>query len=127
MRLLNRTAVTITGARPYDEWTQARDAAFAAANSARAAAGQAPELSVARTKAYGTAYLLPEFTEEVDLIEWVEENYSWIFEFQLAAWTEDESAWPKTRDLKTFREWFRIDIHSTVVDAGDDDIQGEDL
>ena len=46
---------------------------------------------------------------------------------QLGAWTEDEAAWPENRDLKTFREWFRIDIHSVVVDVADDDIEGEEL
>ena len=49
------------------------------------------------------------------------------FELQLAAWTEDESAWPATRDLKTFREWFRIDVHSVVVDVPDDEIEGEEI
>ena len=52
---------------------------------------------------------------------------AWLFEFQLSAWTEDESLWPADRDLKRFREWFRVDIHSVVVDAGDDDIEGEEL
>ena len=57
----------------------------------------------------------------------MEENAAWLFDFQLSAWTEDESAWPATRDLKTFKEWFRVDIHSVVVDVGDDDIEGEEL
>lgn len=116
MRLLNRTAVTIVGAQPYTDWTRARDADF-----------NKGALTVPRAKAYGSAFLLPEFDLEEDLQEWVEENFAWLFEFQLSAWTEDESAWPATRDLKTFREWFRVDIHSVVVDVGDDDIDGEEL
>ena len=52
---------------------------------------------------------------------------TWLFEFQLAAWTDDESSWPAARDLKTFRAWFRIDVHSVVVDVADDDIEGEEL
>jgi hypothetical protein len=116
MRLVNRTAVTIVGAAPYVQWTHARDADFAR-----------NQLIVARTKPFGTAYLLPEFEAEEDLQEWVEENFVWIFEFQLSTWTEDESAWPQVRDLTTFRQWFRVDLHSTVVDIGDDDIEGEEL
>jgi hypothetical protein len=116
MRVINRTAVTVLGARPYVDWTLARDADFAKG-----------KLTVARTKAYGSAFLLPEFEQEDDLQEWVEENYVWIFEFQLAAWTEDESAWPANRSLEMFRQWFRVDVHSTVVDVGDDDIEGEEL
>jgi hypothetical protein len=116
MRVLNRTAVTIVGAKPYTDWTLRQEA------DAHKGA-----LTVARAKTYGTAYLLPEFELEEDLQEWVEENATWLFEFQLAAWTEDESAWPAIRDLQTFRDWFRVDIHSVVVDVPDDDIEGEEL
>lgn len=116
MRVINRTAISVVAAEPYIDWTRTRDADF-----------NKGTLTVARAKPYGTAVLLPEFELEEDLQEWVEENATWLFEFQLSAWTEDESAWPPTRDLKTFREWFRIDIHSVVVDVADDDIEGEEL
>jgi hypothetical protein len=119
MRLINRTAVSVVGAGPYLEWTRARDAAFAPAK----------ELSVAvpRAKPFGSVYLLPEGIEEEDLLEWVEDNFAAIFESQLAAWTEDESAWPGARDLRTFRQWFRVDLHGTVVDIGEEEIEGEEL
>ena len=116
MRVVNRTAVSVVGVQPYVEWMRRveadRDKGL---------------LTVARPKAYGTAYLLPEFELEEDVQEWVEENAAWLFEFQLTSWTDDESTWPAVRDLATFREWFRIDIHAVVVDAGDDDIDGEEL
>src|SRR5687767_12889244 len=118
MRVVNRTAVTVIGAEPYLQWTRQRDSDFAKG---------ALVLSVPQTRSYGAAFLLPEFEQEEDLQEWVEENHAWLFEFQLSAWTEDESAWPPTRDLRTFREWFRIDVHDIVVDMGDDDIEGEEL
>ncbi len=84
-------------------------------------------LTVARAKPYGTAVLLPELELEEDVQEWVEENAAWLFEFQLAAWTDDETAWPARRDLQAFREWFRVDILSVVVDVADTDIEGEEL
>ena len=118
MRVVNRTAITITGAQPYLDWMRQTDADFAKG---------AVTVVVPRAKAYGSAFLLPEFNQEEDLQEWVEENAAWLFEFQLAAWTEDESVWPATRDLKVFREWFRIDIHNVVVDIPDDEIEGEEL
>lgn len=127
MRLLNRTAITVVAAQPYIDWTKARDTAFRTSSSVEAAARHTASLSVARTRSYGSAFLLPEFALEEDLQEWVEDNYAWIFEFQLAAWTDDESTWPAERDLKMFRGWFRIDIHSAVVDVADDDIEGEEL
>ena len=116
MRVVNRTAVTITGAQPFIDWMLDTDADF-----------NRGAITVPRVKAYGSAFLLPEFDLEEDLQEWVEENVAWLFDFQLSAWTENEEAWPGTRDLKTFRDWFRIDIHSVVVDVGDDDIEGEEL
>ena len=114
MRVVNRTAVTITGAQPFVDWMRDTDADF-----------NAGAITVPRAKAYGSAFLLPEFDLEEDLQEWVEDNVAWLFDFQLSAWTENEETWPEHRDLKTFREWFRIDIHSVVVDVADDDIEGD--
>ena len=116
MRVVNRTAISLIGEAPFVEWTLAND-------------GDANKgaLTVARAKPYGTVILLPEFELEEDIQEWVEENASWLFDLQLESWTDDESMWPEDRDLKTFREWFRVEIHSVVVDAGDDDIEGEEI
>ena len=116
MRVINRTAVTVVGAKPYLDWTLQQEADF-----------NRSALTVARAKTFGSAYLLPELELEEDVQEWIEENAEWLFEFQLAAWTADESTWPATRDLNAFREWFRVDIHSVVVDVADDDIEGEEL
>ena len=116
MRVVNRTAISLVGLTPFIEWTHANDA-----DTNRGS------LTVARAEPFGTAILLPEFELEEDILEWVEDNADWLFEFQLAAWTDDESLWPQNRDLKVFREWFRVDIHSAVIDAGDDDIEGEEL
>lgn len=116
MRVINRTAVTLVGKEPYQEWMRTRDADFAKNT-----------LTVARTKVHGACILLSEYDHEEDLLEWVEDNHGWLFEVQLAVWTEDESAWPSVRNLKTFREWFRVEIHNTVVDASDEEVEGEAL
>ena len=116
MRVINRTAVTLVGAKPYLDWTLEKEADF-----------NRGALTVARAKTYGTAFLLPELELEEDVQEWIEENAVMLFEFALSAWTDDESAWPASRDLKTFREWFRIDIHNVVIDVAADEIEGEEL
>ena len=116
MRVVNRTAITIMGAQPYIDWTLRTDADF-----------NKGSVTVARTKPYGSAFLMPEFDFEEDLLEWVEDNAPWLFEFQLSEWTDNEASWPQTRDLQTFREWFRIENHSVVVDVADDEIEGEEL
>ena len=40
-----------------------------------------------------------------------------------AGWFENLIEFPEA----TFCDWFRIDIHSVVVDVADDDIEGEEL
>ena len=82
MRVVNRTAVTITGAQPFIDWMRDTDADF-----------NQGAITVLRAKAYGSAFLLPEFDLEEDLQEWVEDNVAWLFEFQLSAWTENEASW----------------------------------
>jgi hypothetical protein len=116
MRVINRTAISVVAGPPYVEWTRQRDADV-----------DKGLLTVVRAQPYGSAFLLPEVELEEDVHEWVEDNAAWLFEFQLAAWTDDESLWPTTRDLKTFREWFRVDIHAVVVDVAEDEIEGEEL
>ncbi len=80
MRVVNRTAVTVVGDEPYLEWTRSRDADF-----------NKGQLTVVRTRPFGSAFLLPEVDFEEDLQEWVEENFAWMFEFQLSDWTSDET------------------------------------
>ena len=116
MQLINRTAVTLIGERPYVDWMRSQDG-----DANRGA------LTVVRARSYGSVFLLPEFELEEDLQEWVEENFAWLFEFQLSAWTDDESSWPPNRTLTMFREWFRLDIHNVVIDAADTDLEGEEL
>jgi hypothetical protein len=116
MRVINRIAVTVVGAQPYRDWTRQKPAD-----------SHEGGLTVVRANTFGSAFLLPELELEEDVHEWIEENAGWLFEFQLAAWTEDEASWPAVRDLRTFKEWFRVDIHSVVVDVADDEIEGEKL
>ena len=116
MRVVNRTAISLVGQTPFVEWTRGHDAD---ANKGT--------LTVARAKPYGTVVLLPEFEFEEDVQEWVEDNWSWLFELQLDAWTSDQSSWPAERDLRMFREWFRVDIHNIVVDVAEGDVEGEEL
>jgi hypothetical protein len=116
MRVINRTAVTVVGVQPYLDWTRQTESDV-----------NRGTLTVARARTYGSAYLLPELDLEEDVWEWVEENVVWLFEFQLSAWTEDESSWPSPRELEMFRNWFRVDIHNVVIDIGDEEIEGEEL
>ena len=53
----------------------------------------------------------------------IDEMYEKIFEMELGSWCDDRSLWPQDRSLKTFWEWFDVEIHSLVIDTLDEDIQ----
>jgi hypothetical protein len=127
MRVVNRTAITLAGQQPYLDWMHGRDQQFPPLERADQASRSAPALVVASARAYGAAILLPEFDNEADVLEWVEENHEWLFQMQLSAWTEDEDAWPQERDLTMFKAWFEVNIHTVVIDAADDEIEGEEV
>src|SRR5690349_8148625 len=63
-----------------------------------------------------TVYLIPEWNDENDNEAIIDEFFADLFENALWAWHTDESAWPTNRDLKTFRDWFKIEFHSIVKD-----------
>jgi hypothetical protein len=65
-----------------------------------------------------TAYLVPEF-EDDETRQVLEEFYSSIFEEELVSWSQEESDWPKNRDLTMFLEWFEVEFHSMVVDLAE--------
>jgi len=115
MRLINRTAVTLTGAQPYLDWMRQTDADF-----------NKGAITVAPAKTYGSAFLLPEFELEEDLQNGWRTTRLALRVSTLGVDRAGNVVASNPR-LKTFREWFRIDIHSVVVDVGDDDIEGEEL
>ncbi len=114
MRLLNRTAVTIRPKQPYLDW-------------ANSFTDGGPTLQVARAQTYGTAFLLPEAEFETEIEEWIAENATWLFEFQLSAWSDDEARWPADRGAKAFAAWFDVEIHDAVVDLAEADLETEEL
>jgi len=65
-----------------------------------------------------TAILIPEFVSKGEAIEYIEGMYEKIFESELESWMRDTKNWPKERNLEIFREWFDVEIHSVVMDAG---------
>ena len=63
-----------------------------------------------------TAYLTPEFEDDNELREFLEQDYHLLFEQELVGCNQDEDTWPIKRDFHTFLEWFDIEFHSIVLD-----------
>ena len=61
--------------------------------------------------------LIPEFDHESDAREWLRENCTRIFEFELAQWEEDEAAWPSDRSWEAFSVWFDVSFAPCVYDC----------
>ncbi len=65
-------------------------------------------------------YLISEVHEIEDGINIIDERYNEFFMLELASWTNDESLWPKDISLKTFWEYFDVEIHPTLIDMTDE-------
>ena len=111
MRVLNRTAVSITAKQPYIDWTRKHDAdaskgmltvRVASANRT-ARRSSCPNSRSRRTCRNGSR-----------------RTRRGCSSFSCPRGRKASRPGRKTRDFKTFREWFRIDIHSTVVDDAEE-------
>jgi len=70
-------------------------------------------------RADSTAYLVPAVEAEAELEEVLRECASEIFERELADWIQDSERWPAYRGYDEFREWFAVELATTVVDLDD--------
>lgn len=73
-----------------------------------------------------TVYLIPSFESDEEASEILAEVFSEVFERELWDWHTDSSAWPRKRDLATFREWFEVEMHSVVEDLCEDAIADDE-
>lgn len=68
-------------------------------------------------------FLMPPFTDPAELESYIAKNYRKIFVNCLVYWCEDMRLWPakKPEDLtiEMFREFFDLEMHSTVYDFND--------
>jgi hypothetical protein len=69
-----------------------------------------------------TVLMVPEVNEQEDGIAYVDEIADKVFEMELASWSQDEKHWPRSRNLKTFWEWFDVEIHTVLMDSVDQSI-----
>lgn len=65
----------------------------------------------------GRIYLIPEFEDSEELIEWLKKNYNPIFDNELYSWCTNEEYWPKDRTWEKFTGWLYISFQSMVMDS----------
>ena len=108
--MINRGVLIVRPKQPFLDWAAELDDS-----------GVLPDVDGEQT-----VYLIPSFEMPDEAQSILKKVYLEVFENELWDWHTDEAAWPKKRDLKTFREWFAIELHSVIEDLCDYEIIKED-
>ena len=81
------------------------------------------ELTLDNLRADCTVILIPEFNEPDAGVAYIDDIYEQLFAMGLSTWYDDESVWPTDRSLKAFWEWFDVEIHATVIDSQEGELE----
>lgn len=109
MYFVDRTAVVLKPSNRFLEWLKSIDANL-------------PDLTVEQLRTNCSVFLVPEFDEPEKVVAYFDERYQQIFEAELSGWEEDKSKWPNDLSLKTFWEFFDVEIHDMVLDMEEADL-----
>lgn len=76
-----------------------------------------------------TVYLISEADAFDDraVQDWIERNYMELFDTELEGWYTDLKLWPKSKTLKLFYEWFKVECHTVLIDTADDGIYDDEV
>jgi len=104
--MVNRAALILKAKQPFVQWVNESHPQ-----------DESPDLSLAEVNEDRTVYLIDDL-EADNLEEWIALNCESLFESELEDWYTDESTWPPNRDLELFKEWFAVECHTVLIDAG---------
>lgn len=107
--VINRMAVVIRPKRPYIEWANSLDGEVVFGED--------------DFREDCTALLIPVFEYNEDARSYVHENYEEIFEHELLSISVNPDDWPEDLTLALFLDWFTVEVHSIVMDIGEDPIR----
>lgn len=114
MYFVDRSVAVIKPKQPFADWlNQAPDNEL--------------ELSLESLRADCTVLLIPEFDEPEEGVAYLDEIADKLFEMELSTWYDDPAVWPTDRSLKAFWEWFDVEIHSTLIDTLDADLENSPI
>ncbi len=106
MRLVNRHVLIICPRQPMIDWV----------NKLTPDAEQI-KIPAPFDHDQASVYLIPEFEDVDDFLDWFNEAYAEFFEDELFEWSEDESLFPPNPTFETFNEWFTFSYQGLVLDA----------
>ena len=74
-----------------------------------------PDLTGNNTEVSKTkTYLIHEDIDDID--GWLKKNFRKIFDLELQLCHFNEKEWPQKRSYKMFKQWFQVEISSSVYD-----------
>ena len=112
-RMVNRGMLVVKAKEPFQEWVNSLEAHS--------------DFTIKEINDDCTAYLIPEFEDDVQRDRILKKVYADIFVEQLFDWCTDEDVWPQKRTLTLFKKWFELEFHSVVDDLGTDELYTEDF
>ena len=112
MKLVNKAAIVIKPKQPFINWANHFD-------------DDGPTLSLEDARHDPDVSLVDDLENELEKEKVVRKYYKTIFEHELEAWMTDENSWPVKRDLRTFLNWFDVDICSMVLNLARDPLWEE--
>jgi hypothetical protein len=114
VKLINRAVAVIKPRQRYVDWALSLP--------------DAPdELSLEDVRTDCTTILIPEYDTPDESEAFIAFIAPELFEAELDAWYRDRTSWLVDRDYGVFQEWFDVEIHSVVVDAGKNTIRRKDF
>lgn len=110
MYFVDRTAVVLKPTETFLNWLKQSDSDL-------------PDLTLAQLRSNCSVFLVPQFDEPEQAVAYFDERHREIFAAELSGWTVDEKDWPQNLDLQTFWQFFELEVHDTVLDLEDADLQ----
>jgi hypothetical protein len=104
---INRSALVLKPKKPFIDWIKNLDDQFEINEII-----EDPDI-----------YLLPDFEEVQQMVNWLKKNYDMIFIDQMNNWYTDETLWVTNRTFKLFKEWFDFSLHTMILDTAEQSIK----
>lgn len=106
---LNRTAIKIIPQKPFYDWVRYLY----------------PDHEDRDYNQDNNNYLVREMDSNEEAVRWLRKNFKFIFANELHDWNTDDENWPSNRNWKLFKDWFKFEISSMIMDTLDDAIAKE--
>ena len=111
MQIINRDLLVITPKQACVDWANALGEDF--------------ELQMDDMGGHDAAssFLIPEFEDEDEALEWMEEGAEGWFTLLLMEWTDDRTKWPEDLSWENLNNFFHVNYQSMVMDLVNEPIE----